>query len=331
MMDFRFFGSMTNLNFAGKGKSNSKSQNNQKDSKQNVTRNETPESTKTVAKELSSITASDLQPKEEGRSSFRSFLGLHKLPSDDRNSPGSVKKETATEMAGPKTEDVDDQEVEARDKFEMTNTTFYKVLTKSFYEQHIDHLQPFRKQDNGLKSSPKREKRSTRTLRDRKLVISSPQNFQRIENELTMTLRREADTIGRMLKKSSSMDNLLRDSDDFTNRLSELDKGKLSFGSVQDLGSQNTNFRDSVGSNSSETVTTKTDVMSDEGCLSGELHTNEVGQINADDKKSDYEDEACSESDYDEHNRHDLIVMRNMSQSTPVSLLIMKMSCLYLD
>lgn len=327
MMDFRFFGSMTNLTFAGKGKSNSKSQNNQKDSKQNLTGKETPESTNTVAKEVSSITASDLQPKEEGRSSFRSFLGLNKLPSDDRNSPRSVKKETATEMAGPKTEDVDDQEVEARDKFEMTNTTFYKVLTKSFYEKHIDHLQPFRKHDNGLKSSPKREKKSTRTLRDRKLIISSPQNFQRIENELTMTLRREADKIGGMLKKSSSMDNLLRDSDDFTNRLSELDKGKLAFGSVQDLSSQNINLRGSVGSNSSETVTTKTEVLPDEGCLSGELHMNEI----ADNNKSDCEDEACSESESDEHNRHDLIVMRNMSQSTPVSLLIIKISCLYLD
>lgn len=126
-----------------------------------------------------------------------------------------------------------EEEIEVRDKFESDSTTFYKVLTPSYYETHISSLKQMDKQLNALKSSTKRDKK-TKDLTQRKKVISSPINFRKIDNELSDSMRKMADQIGE-LKKCASLDNLLRDSVEFSSNMAALEKGKLKFGSVQDL------------------------------------------------------------------------------------------------
>ncbi|KAL1502419.1 hypothetical protein ABEB36_007560 [Hypothenemus hampei] len=91
----------------------------------------------------------------------------------------------------------DDDETEARDKFETSNTTFYKVLRQSYYDEHMNQLKNFQKND-GLKSSTRRVKKPIKPLAERKLIISSPINAVKV-------LSIDAN----MLKKSCSLDNLL--------------------------------------------------------------------------------------------------------------------------
>lgn len=125
-----------------------------------------------------------------------------------------------------------EEEIEVRDKFETENTIFYKVLTSSYYEKHLGQLKQLEKQSNALKSSTKRDKK--KDLTQRKKVISSPLNFRKVDNDLSESMRKMADQIGE-LKKSASLDNLLRDSVEFSSNMAALEKGKLKFGSVQDL------------------------------------------------------------------------------------------------
>ncbi|XP_050302961.1 uncharacterized protein LOC126740816 isoform X2 [Anthonomus grandis grandis] len=318
MMEFNFFGSMTKLNF-GKGRSKSQRIN---------------DPNKSVERQTGEVSHPRHEKAEEGKSTLRRFFSLTKLNTD--HSKDIVLKSTTqyfddfdntvdqvpavNEASGlneiTASEYTDEEEVERRDKFESQNTTFYKVLTKSFYDEHLHNLNKFQKHEGGLKSSTKRDKKLTKNLKERKLVISSPQNFQRVENDIINTLRREAEKIG-PIKKSASLDNLLRDfsedSDDIADDdneviFSELARGKLEISasacSFEDQQTQ-ANFRFEM-------------------CECGEEHRVVPQPSSFLDRTVSVNnnlvaDTDSSDSDYDGHHDSEpnLVVMRNMSQSTP--------------
>ncbi|KAF7272107.1 hypothetical protein GWI33_015072 [Rhynchophorus ferrugineus] len=129
--------------------------------------------------------------------------------SDDVREP-SEHPEPAQDTNSDKTKE---EQVEARDTFEIHETKFYRVMTKSFYDANMDMLRPYQK--NESPSVPRRARKLTKKLSERKMVISSPSNFKRVEDNFTMSIRQRM-VLDRQstIKKSLSMDNLLMDRDD---------------------------------------------------------------------------------------------------------------------
>lgn len=314
MMEFSVFGSMTKLNLLGV-KSNSKK----------IKSCNTKESA-AISTEEDFRRSSDPKNSEDStdnKGSFIGYLGLSKWASKEQiNAKPSDKTSNESVTRLGTTEQLDEDEVEARDKFETTNTTFYKVLTKSFYEEHFDQLKHFRKQETGLKSSTRREKKTARNLRERKLIISSPQNFQRLETDFTLALRNEAEKISGSLKRSASAEDLLRTSDDFSNRLLELSRGALMSGSVQNLNSTENYFYATDKRNSPENVKEEQQGYFDACANCGSYHNLAPKMYVQSSPINVYEvDSGSSQSqNEDSEESSNLVTMRNISQSTPVSL-----------
>ncbi|XP_019769906.2 uncharacterized protein LOC109544256 isoform X3 [Dendroctonus ponderosae] len=315
MMEFSVFGSMTKLNLLGV-KSNSKKakSSNSKDATKDSAALSTDEDVRSSDRNQKSS-----EDSTDNKGSFIGYLGLSKWASKEHINAKPLDEGSNELVTLPETtEQLDEDEFEARDKFETTNTTFYKVLTKSFYEEHFDQLKHFRKQESGLKSSTRREKKPTRNLRERKLIISSPQNFQRLETDFTLALRKEAEKISGTLKKSASAEDLLRTSDDFSNRLLELSRGALMSGSIQNFNSAESSFHSTDKSNSSEDCKENQQRFFDECSNCGSYHNLAPKNEQSSHFNAHEVDSGSSESqNEDGEGSSNLVTMRNISQSTP--------------